>query len=128
MVNFFKDEQASNVEDKFDLEMQDLAEFSMHSPATLAAKSRKCSQANPETDGKVERVTSSPISSPKFPAPPVFLTASSGEQIKLTRAGNAKLRILIVVATLAIIVSIVFGIWNVSIHYGKKATKTPVLV
>ena len=43
MVNFFKDEQASNVEDKFDLEMQDLAEFSMHSPATLAAKSRKCS-------------------------------------------------------------------------------------
>ena len=125
MVNFFKDEQASNVEDKFDLEMQELSEFSMYSPATLAAKNRKDSLATSETDGKVERVTSSPISSPKFPAPPVFLTASSGDQIKLMRAGNAKLRILIVVATLAIVVSVVFGIWNVSIHYGKKATQTP---
>ena len=73
MVNFCGDKKATNVEDKFDLEMQELAEFSMHSPGTLlAAKRRKASQANPETDGEVEGVTSTPISSPKFPAPPVF--------------------------------------------------------
>ena len=125
MVNFCGDKTANNVEDKFDLEMQELAEFSMHSPGTLlAAKSRKASQATSETDGKVEGVTSTPISSSQFPPPPVFLSDSSGEQIKLARAGNAKLKILVVIATLAIVISVAFGIWNVTIHYGKKATKT----
>ena len=57
------------------------------------------------------RVTSSPIPSPKFPPPPVFLSASLGDQqLKLLRACNAKLKILILVVTLAIVAGVVLGI------------------
>ena len=92
MVNFFKDDQHSNAEAKVDLEMQELREFSMHSPATIAKNRLDSLAASSTDDSKVERVTSSPISSPKFPPPPVFLTASSGDQLKLLRSGNANLR------------------------------------
>ena len=50
IVNFFKDDHPSNAEENVDLEMQELKEFSMYSPATLAAKNRKDSLAASSTD------------------------------------------------------------------------------
>ena len=99
----------------------------MHSPATIAKNRLDSLAASSTDDSKVEnRVTSSPISGPKFPPPPVFLSASLGDQqLKLLRAGNAKLKILILVVTLAIVAGVVLGIWNLSIYYGKKTTQTP---
>ena len=57
-----------------------------------------------------------------FPLPPIILTESSGEQIKLKRSANTKLKILIFIATLCLIVVSGFGAWSISIEYGKKAT------
>ena len=110
------------VSDKYDVVLKELAADLSSSPLSLtAAMGRKPSQdANPETDNSMKEVTNDPVSF-HFPAPPQFLTASSGEQIKLTRAGNTKLKILVVIATFSIIVSVAFGVWNVSLHYGKKA-------
>ena len=127
MVNFFKDDQHSNAEAKVDLEMQDLRDFSMHSPATIAKNRLDSLAASSTDDSKVENgVTSSPIPSPKFPPPPVFLADSIGDkQLKLLHAGNVKLKILTLVVTLAIVAGVVLGIWNVSIYYNNKTSHAP---
>ena len=69
---------------------------------------------------------STPIPSPQFPPPPVFLADSIGDkQLKLLHAGNVKLKILTLVVTLAIVAGVVLGIWNVSIYYNNKTSHAP---
>ena len=119
---FCDDKKPNCVKDEVDLELKELSAVHSISPGSLAAAiGRKPSQeVTLETDDSMEEDTNVPVSS-HFPAPPQFLTASSGEQIKLTHADNTKLKILVVIATFSIIVSVAFGVWNVSLHYGKKA-------
>ena len=120
---FCKDEKPSHgTEDKFDIELNQLAAEYSSSPGSLATvKDRKQSQeASPETDGSMEGVTND-HSSFHFPAPPQFCNGLSGDSIKLVQANNTKLKILLVIATVTIIVSVVFGVVTVSLHYGKKA-------
>ena len=128
MVNFFKDDPDTNAEAKVDLEMQSLRDFSMHSPATIA-KNRLNSLAASSTDDSTmeNEAASTPIPSPpKFPLPPVFLADSLGDkQLKLLHAGNVKLKILILVVTLAMVAGVVLGIWNVSIYYNNKTSHAP---
>ena len=129
MVNFFKDDPDTNAEEKVDLglEMQDLRDFSMHSPATIAKTRLNSLAASSTDDSTVENgAASTPIPSPQFPPPPVFLADSIGDkQLKLLHAGNVKLKILILVLTLAIVAGIVLGIWIVSIHYNNKTSHAP---
>ena len=82
---------------------------------------RKPSQdANPEIDDSMKEDTNDPPPF-YFSPPPLFITKSSGDQIKLKRAVNNKLKILVVIATLSLIVVVGFGAWTISIEYGKKA-------
>ena len=112
---------------KVDLEMQSLRDFSMHSPATIGKNRLNSLAASSPDDSTVENgAASTPIPSPQFPPPPVFLADSIGDkQLKLLHAGNVKLKILTLVVTLAIVAGIVLGIWNVSIYYNNKTSHAP---
>ena len=70
MVNFFKDDPDTNAEAKvdLDLEMQDLRDFSMHSPATIA-KTRLNSLAASSTGSDTVKNGSTSV---QFPPPYVF--------------------------------------------------------
>lgn len=60
-----------------------------------------------------------------FP-PPVFLGGSLGDkQLKLLHAGNVKLKILILVLTLAIVAGVALGIWIVLTHYNNNTSHAP---
>ena len=128
MVNFFKDDPDTNAEAKVDLEMQSLRDFSMHSPATIA-KNRLNSLAASSTDDSTmeNEAVSTPLPSPpKFPLPPVFLADSLGEkQLQLLHGNNVKIKILILIVTLALVAGVVLGIWNVSIYYNNKTSHDP---
>ena len=128
MVHFYKDEPNTGAEEKVDLEMQSLRDFSMHSPRTIA-KNRLNSLATSSTgDISVQKgAASTPLRSPpKFPPPPIFLKDSVGDkQFKLLNAGNVKLNILILVVTLALVAGVVLGVWNISIYYSNKTSHAP---
>ena len=123
---FCHDKKPKIVEGKFDTELHELHELRgdfLKSPGSLAAsRSKKPSlDASSEAEDYIKEDTNDP--SPfVFPPPPVILTESSGEQIKLNRSANVKLKILIFIATLSLIVVSGFGAWSISIEYGKKAT------
>ena len=82
---------------KFDAELHELHELGgdfLQSPGSLAAlRSKKASlDASSEAEDYIKEDTNDP--SPfVFPPPPVILTESSGEQIKLKRSANTKLKI-----------------------------------
>ena len=120
---FCSDKQPQIIKDEFDVELQELGGDFLKSPGSLAAsRSKKPSlDATSEADDYIKEDTNDP--SPFiFPPPPVILTESSEEQIKLKRSANTKLKILIFIATLCLIVVSGFGAWSISIEYGKKAT------
>ena len=97
------------------------ADFNSSPGFLAAAKSKKSSQdATSETDDSMKEDTNDPPPF-QFPPPPLILTESSGEQIKLKRSVNTKLKILVFIATLSLIVVVGFGAWTISIEYGKKA-------
>ena len=127
MVNFFKDDPDANIEESLDLEMQNLRE--MLSPTTIAKTRLSSSVASPTADGSaVENgATHIPISSPQFQfPPPVFLAGSLGDkQLKLLHAGNVKLKILILVLTLAIVAGVALGIWIVLTYHTNDISHAP---
>ena len=128
MVKFFKDDPDANTEESLDLEMQSLRE--MLSPTTIAKTRLSSSLASPTVDGSaVENgATHIPISSPQFqfPPPPVFLAGSLGDkQLKLLHAGNVKLKILILVLTLAIVAGVALGIWIVLTYHTNDISHAP---
>ena len=128
MVNFFKDDPETNAEAKVDLEMQSLHDFSMHSPATLAKRLKSLRAASSTDDSTVENdAASTPIPSPpKFPLPPLFLADSLGEkQLQLLHANNVKIKILILIVTLALVAGVVLGVWNVTIYYSNQTSYNP---
>ena len=127
MVNFFKDDPETNAEAKVDLEMQSLHDFSMHSPATLAKRLKSLRAASSTDYITVEDAASPSIpSSPKFPLPPLFLADSLGKkQLQLLHANNVKIKILILIVTLALVAGVVLGIWNVSIYYNNQTSHAP---
>ena len=60
-----------------------------------------------------------------FP-PPVFLAGSLGDkQLKLLHAGNVKLKILILVLTLAIVAGVALGIWIVLTYHTNDISHAP---
>ena len=127
-MNFFKDDSETNPEAKVDLEMQSLYDFSMHSPATLAKRLKSLRAASSTDDSTVENdAASTPIPSPpKFPLPPLFLADSLGEkQLQLLHANNVKIKILILIVTLALVAGVVLGVWNVTIYYSNKTSHDP---
>ena len=127
MVNFFKDDPETNAVAKVDLEMQSLCDLSMHSPATLAKRLNSMAASSTDDSTIENEAVSTPLPSPpKFPLPPVFLADSLGEkQLKLLHANNVKIKILILVVTLAMVAGVVLGIWNVSIYYNNKTSHDP---
>ena len=56
----------------------------------------------------------------------MFLAGSLGDkQLKLLHAGNVKLKILILVLTLAIVAGVALGIWIVLTHYNNNTSHAP---
>ena len=116
MVNFVKEEPKFSAKADVDLEMQELKDFSIPSPSFLR---RKASQAS-EMD--VEGGLSTPPSSFKFPSPPIFLANSPGkEEISLMRSTNVKVKLILFVASLALLANVGFGVFNVTIFLHNQS-------
>ena len=116
MVNFVKEEPKFSAKGDVDLELQELKDFSIPSPSFLR---RKASQAS-EMD--VEGGLSTPPSSFKFPSPPVFLANPSGEEeISLMRATNVKVKLILFIASLALLANVGFGVFNVTIFLHNQS-------
>ena len=127
MVNFYKDEPKDTAEAKVDLEMQSLHDFSMHSPAFLAKRLKSLRAASSTDEINVEGAASPSIPSPpKFPLPPLFLAGSLGEkQLQLLNANNVKIKILILIVSIALVAGVVLGVWNLTIYYSNQSSHEP---
>ena len=116
MVNFVKEEPKFSAKGDVDLELKELKDFSIPSPSFLR---RKASQAS-EMD--VEGGLSTPPSSFKFPSPPIFLANPSGEEeISLMRATNVKVKLILFIASLALLANVGFGVFNVTIFLHNQS-------
>ena len=116
MVNFVKEEPKFSAKGDVDLELKELKDFSIPSPSFLR---RKASQAS-EMD--VEGGLSTPPSSFKFPSPPIFLANSPGkEEISLMRSTNVKVKLILFVASLALLANVGFGVFNVTIFLHNQS-------
>ena len=116
MVNFVKEESKFSAKGEVDLELEELKDFSIPSPSFLR---RKASQAS-EMD--VEGGLSTPPSSFKFPSPPIFLANSPGkEEISLMRSTNVKVKLILFVASLALLANVGFGVFNVTIFLHNQS-------
>ena len=116
MVNFVKEEPKFSAKGDVDLELKELKDFSIPSPSFLR---RKASQAS-EMD--VEGGLSTPPSSFKFPSPPIFLANSPGkEEISLMRSTNVKVKLILFVASLALLANVGFGVFNVTVFFHNQS-------
>ena len=117
MVNFVKDEPKYSAKGDVDLEMQELKDFASPTSSFLR---RKASQAS-EMD--VEGALSTPPSSSfKFPSPPIFLANSPGkEEISLMRSTNVKVKLILFVASLALLANVGFGVFNVTVFFHNQS-------
>ena len=116
MVHFVKEEPKFSAKGDVDLELKELKDFSIPSPSFLR---RKASQAS-EMD--VEGGLSTPPSSFKFPSPPIFLANSPGkEEISLMRSTNVKVKLILFVASLALLANVGFGVFNVTVFYNNQS-------
>ena len=116
MVHFVKEEPKFSAKGDVDLELKELKDFSIPSPSFLR---RKASQAS-EMD--VEGGLSTPPSSFKFPSPPIFLANSPGkEEISLMRSTNVKVKLILFVASLALLANVGFGVFNVTIFLHNQS-------
>ena len=115
----------TDTEDKYDIELNELAvEYSTLPDALATIKDRK-----PSRDSSLDSIEGikdftkdhTPIRPIRFPPPPQFCNGLSGDSMKLVQANNTKLKILLMIATVTIIVCVVFGVVTVSLHYVKKA-------
>ena len=120
MVNFCKDEPKFTAKGDVDLEMQSLKDFSSPSPSFLARrlKSLAASQAS---EIHVEGAASPLSSSFQFPPPPVFLPGSPGkEQLSLMKSTNVKVKLILFIASLALVANVGFGVFNLTIFYNNQ--------
>ena len=120
MVNFCKDEPKFTAKGDVDLEMQSLKDFSSPSPSFLARrlKSLAASQAS---EIHVEGAASPLSSSFQFPPPPVFLPGSPGkEELSLMKSTNVKVKLILFIASLALVANIGFGVFNLTIFYNNQ--------
>ena len=116
MVHFVKEEPKFSAKGDVDLELKELKDFSIPSPSFLR---RKASQAS-EMD--VEGGLSTPPSSFKFPSPPIFLANSPGkEEISLMRSTNVKVKLILFVASLALLANVGFGVFNVTVFFHNQS-------
>ena len=116
MVHFVKEEPKFSATGDVDLELKELKDFSIPSSFFLR---RKVSQAS-EMD--VEGALSSPPSSSfKFPSPPpIFLADSPGKkEISLMKSTNVKVKLILFVASLALLANVGFGVFNVTVFYNN---------
>ena len=123
MVNFCKDEPKFTAKGDVDLEMQSLKDFSSPSPSFLARrlKSLAASQAS---EINVEGAASSPLSSSfQFPPPPpIFLSDSPGkEELSLMKSTNVKVKLILFVASLALLANVGFGVFNVTVFFHNQS-------
>ena len=124
-MNFYKDEPENTAKAKVDLEMQSLHDFSMHSPAFLA-KRLKSLAASSTSEINVEGAASPISSSPKFPPPPVFLSGSLGkEQLHLMNSTNVKVKLILFIASIALVANVGLGVWNLTIFYSNQTSHQP---
>ena len=125
MVKFYKDEPKFTAEAEVDLEMQSLKDFSMHSPAFLARRLKSLA-ASSTSEINVEGAASPISSSPKFPPPPVFLSGSLGkEQLHLLNSTNVKVKLILFIASIALVANVGLGVWNLTIFYSNQTSHTP---
>ena len=122
MVNFCKDEPKFTAKGDVDLEMQSLKDFSSPPPSFLARrlKSLAASQAS---EINVEGAASSPLSSSfQFPPPPpIFLSDSPGkEELSLMKSTNVKVKLILFIASLALVANVGFGVFNVTVFYNNQ--------
>ena len=106
-----------DAEDKYDIELNELAvEYSTLPDALATIKDRKPSRDSSLDSIKgIKELTKDPTPIP-FPPPPQFFNGLSGGQIQLVCSSNTKLKILLVMASVGIVSSIVFGVLNVSLY------------
>ena len=109
MVNFVKEESKFSAKGDVDMELKELKDFSIPSPSFLRRKS------SPSSEMDVESGLSTPPSF-KFPPPPSFLANPLGEEeISLMRATNVKVKLILFIASLALLAHVGFGVVNVTI-------------
>ena len=123
MVNFCKDEPKFTAKGDVDLEMQELKDFSSPPPSFLARRPKGFS-ASQASEMDVEGAVSSPPSSSfKFPPPPpIFLADSPGkEEISLMKSTNVKVKLILFVASLALVANVGFGVFNVTVFYNNQS-------
>ena len=122
MVNFVKDEPKYSAKGDVDLEMQELKDFSSPPPSFLAKRPKGFS-ASQASEMDVEGALSTPPSSSfKFPSPPIFLANSPGkEEISLMRSTNVKVKLILFVASLALLANVGFGVFNVTVFFHNQS-------
>ena len=118
MVNFVKDESKFSAKGDVDMELKELKDFSIPSPSFLRRKS------SPSSEMDVEGGLRTPPSSFKFPSPPSFLANPLGEEeISLMRATNVKVKLILFIASLALLAHVGFGVVNVTIFLHNQSFK-----
>ena len=116
MVHFVKEEPKYSANGDVDLELKELKDFSIPSPSFLRRKASQVSEMD------VEGGLSTPPSSFKFPSPPIFLANSPGkEEISLMRSTNVKVKLILFVASLALMANVGFGVFNVTIFLHNQS-------
>ena len=116
MVHFVKEEPKFSARGDVDLELKELKDFSIPSPSFLRRKSSQVSEMD------VEGGLSTPPSSFKFPSPPIFLANSPGkEEISLMRSTNVKVKLILFVASLALLANVGFGVFNVTVFFHNQS-------
>ena len=117
MVNFVKDESKFSAKGDVEMELKELKDFSIPSPSFLRRKS------SPSSEMDVESGLRTPPSF-KFPSPPSFLANPLGEEeISLMRATNVKVKLILFIASLALLAHVGFGVVNVTIFLHNQSFK-----
>ena len=99
------------------MELKELKDFSIPSPSFLRRKS------SPSSEMDVESGLRTPPSF-KFPPPPSFLANPLGEkEISLMRATNVKVKLILFIASLALLAHVGFGVVNVTIFLHNQSFK-----
>ena len=98
------------------MELKELKDFSIPSPSFLRRKS------SPSSEMDVESGVRTP--SFKFPSPPSFLANPLGEEeISLMRATNVKVKLILFIASIALLAHVGFGVVNVTIFLHHQSLK-----
>ena len=97
----------------------------MHSPSFLARRLKSLA-ASSTSEINVEGAASPISSSPKLPPPPVFLSGSLGkEQLHLLNSTNVKVKLILFIASIALVANVGLGVWNLTIFYSNQTSHKP---